>query len=264
MCWLRSSPLCLRQFWGDRSTPWWREGPLAYSVPGAAADTRLACMARCSSTHCCVHVCVCVCSVLCRSQQQQQRLSLQGGSSSPCDGDTDSRQGSLGPASRRASQEPPAAAAAAAAGGARSSDQHKQQQQANGLEQAPSGPQQAAAAAAGARPSAAAAARRGEGVAGGRASEISDLLVAYDREAPQDRKAATQQAVAGLCSLAPLDAVCAISMTLDRLVKQSDAACMPHVSQLLLDLAAFAANGASEAGRAAKAAAAAAGKQGGS
>jgi hypothetical protein len=89
------------------------------------------------------------------------------------------------------------------------------------------------------------------GAAGGRASEISELLVAYDREAAVERKAATQQAVAGLCALGPLEAVCAISMTLDKLVKQSDVSCMPAVSQLLLDLAAFAAQGASEAGTAA-------------
>jgi hypothetical protein len=90
-----------------------------------------------------------------------------------------------------------------------------------------------------------------EGGAGGRASEISDLLVAFDREAAEDSKAATQQAVAGLCALDPLQAVCAISMTLDKLVKQSDVSVMPAVSQLLLDLAAFAANGASEASKAA-------------
>lgn len=87
--------------------------------------------------------------------------------------------------------------------------------------------------------------------AGGRASEISELLGAYDREAAVERKAATQQAVEGLCALGPLEAVCAISMTLDKLVKQSDVSCMPAVSQLLLDLAAFAAQGASEAGTAA-------------
>jgi hypothetical protein len=40
-------------------------------------------------------------------------------------------------------------------------------------------------------------------------------------------------------------------MTLDKLVKQSDVSCMPAVSQLLMDLAAFAAQGASEASTAA-------------
>lgn len=84
------------------------------------------------------------------------------------------------------------------------------------------------------------------------------MLVSFDREASGDSKAATQQAVAGLCALEPLHAVCAISMTLDRLVRQSDVSAMPAVSQLLLDLAAFAASGASEASRAAKQQAAAA------
>jgi hypothetical protein len=76
-------------------------------------------------------------------------------------------------------------------------------------------------------------------------------LVAFDREAAEDSKAATQQAVARLCALDPLHAVCAIGMTLDKLVKQSDVSVMPAVSQLLLDLAAFATNGASEACKAA-------------
>lgn len=204
--------------------------------------------------------------VCCRSQQQQQqRLLRPGGSSSPCDADDsrgDSRQGSQGPH-----------AGAAGAGRAQepwgSTEAHKQQQQrANGITMEPlSASQQLQQQQRGEQPharKAAAAAGAGGLVdpsqphAGGRASEISDLLVSFDREASGDSKAATQQAVAGLCALEPLHAVCAISMTLDRLVRQSDVSAMPAVSQLLLDLAAFAASGASEASRAAKQQAAAA------
>lgn len=190
------------------------------------------------------------------------RPSRHGSSSSPCDADDsrgDSRQGSLGPQPRRSSVEPQAHPSAAAAGKAqqpRGSGQ--QQQQANGVVETPAGPQQqrlrgeqpepkAAAAAA-----AAAGAGQVEAPAGGRASEIADLLVAYDREAAGDSKAATQQIVAGLCALDPLQAVCAISMTLDKLVKQSDVSVMPAVSQLLLDLAAFATHGANEASKVAQ------------
>lgn len=170
--------------------------------------------------------------------QQQQRLSRPGSSSSPCDADDsrgDSRQGSQGPhpgAAGRA-QEPLGSA-----------DAHKQQQQqrVNGVTAEPlSASQQQQQQLDASHPQ-----------SGGRASEISDLLVSFDREASGDSKAATQQAVAGLCALQPLHAVCAISMTLDRLVRQSDVSAMPAVSQLLLDLAAFAASGASEASKAAK------------
>jgi hypothetical protein len=56
--------------------------------------------------------------------------------------------------------------------------------------------------------------------------------------------------IEGLCGLAPLDAVCAIGVTLDKLVHQSKPSCLPEVAQLLLDLAAFAASGAAAARRA--------------
>jgi hypothetical protein len=122
-----------------------------------------------------------------------------------------------------------------------STDAHKQQQRVNGITAEPlSAPHQQQQLDA------------SQPQSGGRASEISDLLVSFEREASGDSKAATQQAVAGLCALEPLHAVCAISMTLDRLVRQSDMSAMPAVSQLLLDVAAFAASGASEASKAAK------------
>jgi len=201
----------------------------------------------------------------------------------------DGRQGSVGPTRLTGPHDTPAAAAAAAGGRTApeaNEQQHKEQQpRANGMSQEappppppppPSGAlqqqqQQQQAVGTGGRPrtddkqatakksagmaAAAAAGGRADGgggaaAASGRAGEISELLTAYDHEAPAASKAATAQAVAGLCALGPLEAVCAISMTLDKLVKQSDSACLPAVSQLLLDLAAFATNGAAEASKA--------------
>jgi hypothetical protein len=81
----------------------------------------------------------------------------------------------------------------------------------------------------------------------GRADDIAELVAAFSSAAPDERRQATAKAVQGLCSLQPVEAVCAISITLDKLVQQSDPACRSAVSQLLLDLAAYATAGANTA-----------------
>lgn len=71
------------------------------------------------------------------------------------------------------------------------------------------------------------------------AAEIADLLAAYEAEAASDSKQATTQVVQQLCDLAPTQAVCAIALTLDKLMHQSEASCRPAVLQVMQDLAAY-------------------------
>eukprot|EP00878_Enallax_costatus_P020656 GHUV01021844.1.p1 GENE.GHUV01021844.1~~GHUV01021844.1.p1 ORF type:complete len:498 (+),score=214.25 GHUV01021844.1:903-2396(+) len=71
------------------------------------------------------------------------------------------------------------------------------------------------------------------------AAEIVDLLAAYESEAAAESKQATTQAVQQLCELAPTEAVCAIAITLDKLIHQSEDSCRPAVFQIMQDLAAY-------------------------
>lgn len=72
-----------------------------------------------------------------------------------------------------------------------------------------------------------------------RGVEIADLLAAFDNGAAADSRRATEQVVQQLCLLRPTEAVCAIALTVDKLVHQSEASCRPAVMQILQDLAAF-------------------------
>jgi hypothetical protein len=179
--------------------------------------------------------CACVhgCLPLCRSHSTH---------SSPADVDS-SRAQQQQQQQQAHSQEGGGGSKQAASAGGRPRSREQQQQGASKLG---GGAATRTPAAAGAGPG------RGAAGAGGRCGEIADLLSAF-QSAPPERRAAAQQVVDALCGLSPLDAVSAIGVTLDRLVHQSRPSCLADVSQLLLDLAAFAASGAAAANKAAAA-----------